>query len=76
MEEAIDGVVVQVRTMRLEQYVALSDQLNTGGLVLPGDDGASVVGATDNGDGTLTFLMSDGSTTDPITIPPGPEGLV
>lgn len=41
-----------------------------------GPPGASVVGARDLGDGTLRFVLSDGSETDPVAIPPGPRGLV
>lgn len=43
--------------------------------VIEGADGASVVGARDNGDQTLTFLLSDGTETDPVAIPPGPAGV-
>lgn len=41
---------------------------------IPGDPGASVVGARDNGDGAVSFLLSDGTETDPVTVPPGPAG--
>lgn len=40
----------------------------------PGDPGASVVGGRDNGDGTVSFELSDGTYTDPVTVPPGPRG--
>ena len=45
-----------------------------GTITLRGPAGASVVGGRDNGDGTVTFLLSDGSETAPVTVPPGPEG--
>lgn len=40
-----------------------------------GDPGASVVGARDNGDQTVTFLLSDGTETAPVEIPAGPQGI-
>lgn len=40
-----------------------------------GDTGASVVGARDNGDQTVTFLLSDGTETAPVEIPAGPQGV-
>lgn len=39
-----------------------------------GPSGASVVGGRDNGDGTVSFELSDGTYTDPVTVPPGPAG--
>lgn len=39
-----------------------------------GPAGASVTGAVDNGDQTVSFTLSDGSETAPVTIPPGPQG--
>ena len=39
-----------------------------------GPPGASVTGAVDNGDQTVSFTLSDGTETDPVTIPPGPQG--
>ena len=39
-----------------------------------GDPGASVVGGRDNGDGTVSFELSDGTFTDPVVLPPGPAG--
>ena len=45
-----------------------------GAITLRGPAGASVVGGRDNGDGTVTFLLSDGSETAPVAVPPGPEG--
>lgn len=39
-----------------------------------GDPGASVVGARDLGDGTVRFILSDGTETAPVKIPPGPAG--
>lgn len=39
-----------------------------------GPAGASVTGARDNGDQTVTFIMSDGTETAPVAIPPGPQG--
>lgn len=39
-----------------------------------GDPGASVTGAVDNGDQTVSFTLSDGTETDPVPIPPGPQG--
>ena len=45
-----------------------------GTITLRGPAGASVVGGRDNGDGTVTFLLSDGSETAPVAVPPGPEG--
>ena len=40
----------------------------------PGEPGASVTGGRDNGDGTVSFELSDGTFTDPVTVPPGPAG--
>ncbi|HCS2945682.1 TPA: hypothetical protein OQU49_004276 [Shigella flexneri] len=40
----------------------------------PGPAGASVTGGRDNGDGTVSFELSDGTYTDPVTVPPGPAG--
>lgn len=40
----------------------------------PGEPGASVTGAVDNGDQTVTFTLSDGTETAPVAIPPGPQG--
>ena len=40
----------------------------------PGPPGASVTGGRDNGDGTVSFELSDGTFTDPVTVPPGPRG--
>ena len=40
----------------------------------PGRPGVSVVGSVDQGDGTIRFVLSDGSQTDPVTLPPGPTG--
>ena len=45
-----------------------------GTITLRGPAGASVVGGRDNGDGTVTFLLSDGSESAPVAVPPGPEG--
>ena len=39
-----------------------------------GDPGASVVGGRDNGDGTVSFELEDGTFTDPVVLPPGPAG--
>lgn len=39
-----------------------------------GPPGASVTGAVDNGDQTVSFTLSDGTETDPVPIPPGPQG--
>ena len=39
-----------------------------------GDPGASVVGGRDNGDGTVSFELSDGTFTEPVVLPPGPAG--
>lgn len=39
-----------------------------------GPPGASVTGGRDNGDGTVSFELSDGTFTDPVTVPPGPAG--
>ena len=39
-----------------------------------GPPGASVTGAVDNGDQTVSFTLSDGTETAPVTIPPGPQG--
>lgn len=39
-----------------------------------GPPGASVTGAVDNGDQTVSFTLSDGTETAPVTIPPGPKG--
>lgn len=39
-----------------------------------GPAGASVTGAVDNGDQTVSFTLSDGTETVPVTIPPGPQG--
>ena len=39
-----------------------------------GPPGASVTGGRDNGDGTVSFELSDGTFTDPVTVPPGPRG--
>ncbi|WP_341856451.1 hypothetical protein [Brachybacterium sp. GPGPB12] len=39
-----------------------------------GPAGASVTGGRDNGDGTVSFELSDGTYTDPVTVPPGPAG--
>ena len=39
-----------------------------------GPAGASVTGAVDNGDQTVSFTLSDGTETAPVTIPPGPQG--
>lgn len=39
-----------------------------------GPAGASVTGAVDNGDQTVSFTLSDGTETDPVPIPPGPQG--
>lgn len=40
-----------------------------------GPAGASVTGAVDNGDQTVSFTLSDGTETDPVPIPPGPQGV-
>ncbi|NEH82096.1 hypothetical protein, partial [Rhizobium ruizarguesonis] len=40
----------------------------------PGPAGASVTGGRDNGDGTVSFELSDGTFTDPVVLPPGPAG--
>lgn len=40
----------------------------------PGPPGASVTGGRDNGDGTVSFELSDGTYTDPVAVPPGPAG--
>ena len=40
----------------------------------PGAPGASVTGGRDNGDGTVSFELSDGTYTDPVAVPPGPAG--
>lgn len=40
----------------------------------PGRPGVSVVGSVDQGDGTVRFVLSDGTETDPVTLPPGPAG--
>lgn len=40
----------------------------------PGPAGASVTGAVDNGDQTVSFTLSDGAETEPVPIPPGPQG--
>lgn len=40
-----------------------------------GPPGASVTGAVDNGDQTVSFTLSDGTETDPVPIPPGPQGV-
>lgn len=39
-----------------------------------GPAGASVTGAVDNGDQTVSFTLSDGTMTDPVEIPAGPQG--
>lgn len=39
-----------------------------------GPPGASVTGAVDNGDQTVSFTLSDGTETAPVAIPPGPQG--
>lgn len=39
-----------------------------------GPPGPGVVGGRDNGDGTVSFELSDGSFTDPVVLPPGPAG--
>ena len=39
-----------------------------------GPPGASVTGAVDNGDQTVSFTLSDGTETTPVAIPPGPQG--
>ena len=39
-----------------------------------GPPGASVVGGRDNGDGTVSFELSDGTYTEPVVLPPGPAG--
>ncbi len=41
-----------------------------------GSDGVGIVSTTDNGDGTFTILMSDGTTwtSSDLTGPPGPQG--
>lgn len=39
-----------------------------------GPAGASVTGGRDNGDGTVSFELSDGTFTDPVVLPPGPAG--
>ena len=39
-----------------------------------GEPGASVVGGRDNGDGTVSFELSDGTFTEPVVLPPGPAG--
>ena len=40
----------------------------------PGPAGASITGAVDNGDQTVSFTLSDGTETEPVPIPPGPQG--
>ena len=45
-----------------------------GVITTKGERGASVVGGRDLGDGTVVFLLSDGSETDPVGLPPGPAG--
>ena len=39
-----------------------------------GPPGASVTGAVDNGDQTVSFTLSDGTETAPVALPPGPQG--
>ena len=39
-----------------------------------GPPGASVTGAVDNGDQTVSFTLSDGTELPPVTLPPGPAG--
>lgn len=39
-----------------------------------GPPGASVVGGRDNGDGTVSFELSDDTFTEPVVLPPGPAG--
>ncbi|MDN6400378.1 MAG: hypothetical protein L0K01_07990 [Brachybacterium sp.] len=41
----------------------------------PGDPGASITGAVDNGDQTVSFTLSDGTETEAVPIPPGPAGV-
>lgn len=41
----------------------------------PGPAGASVTGAVDNGDQTVSFTLSDGTETEAVPIPPGPAGV-
>lgn len=41
----------------------------------PGPPGASVTGGRDNGDGTVSFELSDGTYTGPVAVPPGPQGV-
>ena len=54
----------------ITEYVAANPDLQGD----PGPPGASVVGGVDQGDGTIRFVLSDGSQTDPVTLPPGPAG--
>jgi len=42
--------------------------------VLQGPQGGSVVGAEDQGDGTIRFVLDDGTRTDPMPITRGPAG--
>ena len=58
----------------LDLSAAFPVSQSDGTITLRGPAGASVVGGRDNGDGTVTFLLSDGSETAPVAVPPGPEG--
>lgn len=51
---------------------ALRDGIASGDF--KGAPGASVVGGRDNGDGTVSFELSDGTYTDAVVLPPGPAG--
>ena len=53
---------------------AAAEEAETGIEGPQGPPGASVTGAVDNGDQTVSFTLSDGTETAPVALPPGPQG--
>lgn len=55
----------------IDCFVAkVSGTISTGG----GGMGTGVQNVVDNGDGTFSLLLTDGTTTDPVALIPGPQG--
>ena len=70
--ELVPGMAEPVDLADLAPVVVIDGEKWSQGA--PGTPGASVTGGRDNGDGTVSFELSDGSFTDPVVLPPGPAG--